>query len=86
MSNWLLQYRDAIRSGEILAGMDMIRELESLIADLDDPQYHYDTKDAEIRISFIEECMRNDFAEQADAEQCCELLRERIQGASDQLQ
>lgn len=58
MSNWLLQYRSAIRSGEILAGMDMIRELDNLIDDLDDPQYRYDTRDAELRISFIEECIR----------------------------
>lgn len=58
MSDWLLQYRSAIRSGEILAGMDMIRELDNLIADLDDPQYRYDTRDAEQRIRFIEGCIR----------------------------
>lgn len=58
MSNWLLQYRSAIRSGEILAGMDMIRELDNLLDDLDDPQYRYDTRDAEIRISFIESCIK----------------------------
>ena len=47
MSNYLLQYREAIRSGEIIAGFDMIQELDNLIADLSDPQYKYDTRDAE---------------------------------------
>ena len=58
MSNYLLQYREAIRSGEIIAGFDMIQELDNLIADLDNPEYRYDTHDAEIRIDFIEHCIR----------------------------
>lgn len=58
MSNYLIQYREAIRRGEILAGIDMISELDNLIADLDDEQYRYDTKDAELRIDFIEHCIR----------------------------
>ncbi len=36
----------------------MINELDNLIADLDDTQYQYDTADAELRISFIEGCIR----------------------------
>lgn len=58
MSNYLREYRELIRSGEIQAGRDMIDELDNLIADLDDPQYRYDTHDAEIRIDFIENCIR----------------------------
>ncbi len=58
MSNYLIQYREAIRRGEILAGIDMISELDNLIADLDDEQYRYDTKAAELRIDFIEHCIR----------------------------
>ena len=58
MSNYLIQYREAIRRGEIIAGMDMISELDNLIADLNDEQYRYDTKDAELRIDFIEHCIR----------------------------
>lgn len=58
MSNYLIQYREAIRRGEILAGIDMISELDNLIIDLDDEQYRYDTKDAELRIDFIEHCIR----------------------------
>ena len=58
MSNYLLQYRDAIRSGEIVAGVELITELDNLIADLDDPRYIYDTTDAEQRIDFMENCIR----------------------------
>lgn len=58
MSNYLIQYREAIKRGEILAGIDMISELDNLIADLNDEQYRYDTKDAELRIDFIEHCIR----------------------------
>lgn len=58
MNNYLIQYREAIKRGEILAGIDMISELDNLIADLNDEQYQYDTKDAELRIDFIEHCIR----------------------------
>ena len=36
----------------------MIDELDNLIADLEDTQYIYDTRDAEARIDFIENCIR----------------------------
>lgn len=55
---YLQQYREAIRHGEIIAGRDMIQELDNLIADLDDVQYRYDTEAAYLRISFIEGCIR----------------------------
>ena len=58
MSNYLIQYREAIRKGEIVAGMDMIMELDNLIEDLSSSEYIYDTTDAEIRIDFIEHCIR----------------------------
>ena len=55
---WLQKYREAIRTGEIIAGRDMVQELDNLITDLDDPQYRYDTTDSDMRISFIEGCIR----------------------------
>lgn len=58
MSNYLLQYRDAIRRGEIVAGVELITELDNLIRDLDDPRYIYDTTDAETRIDFMQNCIR----------------------------
>ena len=56
--SFLLDYRSAIRSGEIKAGMDMVQELDRLIEDLDSPEYIYDTHDADIRIDFIEHCIK----------------------------
>lgn len=56
--SYLLEYREAIRRGEIYAGVELITELDNLIADLDDPQYRYDTAKAELYISFIENCVK----------------------------
>lgn len=56
--SFLLDYRSAIRSGEIKAGMDMVQELDRLIEDLDSPEYIYDTHDSDIRIDFIEHCIK----------------------------
>lgn len=58
MSNYLIQYREAIRRKEIIAGVELITELDNLIADLDDERYIYDTTDAEIRMDFMENCIR----------------------------
>lgn len=58
MSNYLIQYREAIRRKEIVAGVELITELDNLINDLDDERYIYDTKDAEIRIDFMEHCIK----------------------------
>lgn len=56
--SYLLEYREAIRRGEIYAGVELITELDNLIADLDDPQYRYDTAKAELYLSFIENCVK----------------------------
>jgi phage terminase large subunit-like protein len=56
--SYLLQYREAIRSGDIIAGHDMTQELDNLIADLGNSKFRYETADAELRISFIEGCIR----------------------------
>lgn len=56
--SFLLDYRSAIRSGEIKTGMDMVMELDRLIEDLDSQEYIYDTRDANIRIDFIEHCIK----------------------------
>lgn len=54
----LIKYRNMIRDGDILAGMDMITELDNLIADLDSDEYLYDTTEADLRILFIETCVK----------------------------
>lgn len=55
---YLLQYREAIRRGEIVAGIELITELDNLIEDLSNPRYIYDTTDAYLRIDFMQNCIR----------------------------
>ena len=55
---YLVEYREAIRRGEILAGLELIDELDRLIEDLDNPRYIYDTRDAYERIDFMENCIK----------------------------
>lgn len=56
--SYLIEYREAIRKREIIAGVEMITELDNLLADLDDPQYRYDTELSDLIISFIENCCK----------------------------
>lgn len=55
---WLYKYRQAIKKGEIVAGQELIIELDRLIEDLDNPRYIYDTTDAEIRMDFMQNCIK----------------------------
>ena len=63
-SNYLIEYRDAIRRGcdsegnRIVCGQELIIELDRLIEDLDNPRYIYDRTDALERIDFMENCIR----------------------------
>lgn len=54
----LWAYREAIRKGEIIAGEELIRTLDNLIEDFDNPDYYYDTRDADFRIEFMENCVK----------------------------
>ena len=56
--NYLTQYRDAIRVGEIVAGLELIIELDRLIEDLNNERYTYDTTRAYETIDFLENCVR----------------------------
>lgn len=55
---YLIQYREAIRKGDIWAGQELIKELDRLIDDLDNPRYLYDTSGAYERIDFMQNCIR----------------------------
>lgn len=57
-NTWLYKYRDAIRRGEIIAGQELITQLDNLIRDFDNPKYIYDTTDAYRRMEFMEKCIR----------------------------
>ena len=55
---YLIQYRIAIKKGEIIAGQELVMELDRLINDLGNPRYYYDTTEAYKRIHFMEGCIR----------------------------
>lgn len=55
---YLEEYREEIRKGNIIAGRELITALDMYIADMKDPQYIYDTKNAYKRIEFIEKFVK----------------------------
>ena len=57
-NGFLEEYHRKIRSGEILAGVELKTELDKLIEEIDDEHYIYDTAAADERIDFMENCVR----------------------------
>lgn len=57
-NGYLEEYYTKCRSGEIVVGAELMTELEKLIQDIDDDEYIYDTTSADVRIDFIENCIR----------------------------
>ena len=57
-NGYLEEYREQIRRGEIIAGLELITELDNLMNDLKKPRYIYDTTDADQRIDFMEHCIK----------------------------
>ena len=55
---YLWEYYQKIQSGEIIAGHELITELEKLIEDFKNPEYYYDTKKAKKKMLFMENCVR----------------------------
>jgi phage terminase large subunit-like protein len=51
---YLLDYYNAIKRGEIIAGYYLRQELENLVSDLEDTRFIYDTKEAHKRIKFMQ--------------------------------
>ena len=55
----LLRYKAEIDSGGILVGQELYMELENLVDDLfHNDEYYYDTYDANLRMDFMEHCVR----------------------------
>lgn len=55
----LILYKEKIDAGEIIAGYELITELDNLIDDLQhNDNYFYDTSDALTRMDFMENCVR----------------------------
>lgn len=55
-NTYLQDYYEAIISGKIVAGRSMIDLLEMLLEDMESDEYIFNTEQADIRISFIENC------------------------------
>ena len=53
---YLEQYYELIKSGQVIVGYWVRKEIENLIADLNNPEYIYDTSEAHKRIKFMETC------------------------------
>lgn len=56
--SYLIEYKERIDAGEIIAGKELRRELRNLAEDMDNDEYIYDREDALLRIDFIENCIR----------------------------
>lgn len=57
-NSFLLEYHARIESGEILVGQELWQELQNLKEDFLNDAFYYDTKDALLRIDFMEHCVR----------------------------
>ncbi|MGN0805026.1 MAG: terminase TerL endonuclease subunit [Candidatus Coproplasma sp.] len=57
-NGYLEEYREAIRKGEIIAGYEMIIELDHLLEEMKSDEYLYDTTKADLRMLFLENCVR----------------------------
>ena len=57
-NSYLLEYRARAESGEIIIGQDMWQELENLYEDFHNDRYFYNTDTANLRMDFMEHCVR----------------------------
>lgn len=58
-NSFLLEYKGRIDAGEILVGNELYTELENLEEDLfHNNEYFYDTADANLRMDFMQNCIR----------------------------
>lgn len=57
-NSFLLEYRERIESGDIIAGQELRIELTNLSEDFHNDEYFYDTEAANIRMDFMENCVR----------------------------
>lgn len=57
-NGYLEEYYKQIMSGEIIAGHELKTELSKLMEEMQDDRYIYDTRDADLRMDFMENCVR----------------------------
>lgn len=84
--SFLVEYYEKCKAGEIVIGRELMKQLEMLMADIDDPQYRFDPTEAQRRIRFIENECRHSISPFAGKPFFLELhqkaLREAIYGFS----
>lgn len=54
----LYKYLEEIDKGIWTVGIELYTELENLMRDFDNPRYFYDTTEADLRMDFMENCIR----------------------------
>ena len=57
-NGYLEEYYQEIMDGDIIAGEELKTELSKLMEEMDDDRYIYDTRDADMRMDFMENCIR----------------------------
>lgn len=57
-NGYLEEYYQQIMDGDIIAGQELKTELTKLMVEMDDDRYIYDTRDADMRMDFMENCIR----------------------------
>ena len=57
-NSFLLEYRGRAETGEIIIGQELWMELDNLAEDLKNDRYFYDTEEAELRMDFMQNCIR----------------------------
>lgn len=57
-NGYLEEYHQQIMSGEIIAGYELKDELNKLMEEMQDERYVYDCTDADLRMDFMENCVR----------------------------
>ena len=57
-NNCLETYYKQIMSGQIMAGYELKEELSKLMDEMHNDRYIYDTRDADLRMDFMEHCVR----------------------------
>lgn len=57
-NSFLLEYQEKIECGDIIAGQELRMELQNLKEDFCNDEYFYDTDEANLRMDFMENCVR----------------------------
>lgn len=57
-NSFLLEYRARAETGEIVIGQELWQELDNLAEAFHDDRYYYDTEAAQLRMDFMENCIR----------------------------